>query len=70
MKIAIISDIHGNLEAMYSVIEDIKKECCTKIFCLGDLAMAGPQPKETIDYVRNLSKDFDFEIVGLLIFLI
>ena len=63
MKIAIISDIHGNLEAMHSVIEDIKKEGCTKIFCLGDLAMAGPQPKETIDYIRNLNKDFDFEII-------
>ena len=63
MKIAVISDIHGNLEAMKAVIEDIKNEECKKIFCLGDLAMAGPMPKETIDYVRNLDKEFDFEII-------
>ena len=63
MKIAVISDIHGNLEAMNSVVEDIKKENCEKIFCLGDLAMAGPMPKETIDFVRNLKNDFDFEII-------
>ena len=63
MKIAVISDIHGNLEAMKAVVEDIKKEGCEKIFCLGDLAMAGPMPKETIDYVRNLDKEFEFEII-------
>ena len=63
MKIAIISDIHGNIEAMKSVVEDIKNEGCEKIFCLGDLAMAGPMPKETIDFVRNLKNDFDFEII-------
>ena len=63
MKIAVISDIHGNIEALQAVIEDIKNEGCEKIFCLGDLAMAGPMPKETIDYVRNLDKNFDFEII-------
>lgn len=63
MKIAVISDIHGNLEAMKSIVEDIKNEGCEKIFCLGDLAMAGPMPKETIDFVRNLKNEFDFEII-------
>ncbi len=63
MKIAVISDIHGNLEALKAVIEDIKHEGCKTIFCLGDLAMAGPQPKETIDYIRNLKNDFNFEII-------
>ena len=63
MKIAVISDIHGNLEAMKAVLENIKQENCDKIFCLGDLAMAGPQPKETIDFIRDLSKNFDFEII-------
>ena len=63
MKIAVISDIHGNLEAMKAVVEDIKNEGCKKIFCLGDLAMAGPMPKETIDYVRNLDREFEFEII-------
>ena len=63
MKIAVISDIHGNLEAVNAVVNDIKNEGCEKIFCLGDLAMAGPKPKETIDFIRSLKNNFDFEII-------
>lgn len=55
MKIAIISDIHGNLQAMESVMEDINNNDCDKIFCLGDLAMAGPQPRVIIEYVLGQS---------------
>ena len=44
MKIAIISDIHGNIDALESVLRDIASEDCQKIFCLGDIAMAGPEP--------------------------
>lgn len=54
MKIAVISDIHGNVTALNAVLHDIEKEGCEQIFCLGDLAMAGSQPKETIDIIRNL----------------
>jgi len=63
MKIAIISDIHGNLEALKKVLENIEQENCEKIFCLGDLAMAGPQPKETIDFIRDLDTKYDFTII-------
>ena len=63
MKIAIISDIHGNLDAIQKVVEDIKSQGCQKILCLGDLAMAGPLPTETIDYIRDLKNSFDFEII-------
>ena len=51
MKIAVLSDIHANLEALKTVLEDIKKQNCDKIFCLGDRAMAGPQPVETVDFI-------------------
>ena len=51
MKIAVISDIHANLIALKTVLEDIKEQNCDKIFCLGDLAMAGPQPVETVDFI-------------------
>ena len=60
MKIAVISDIHGNMQALDAVLEDIKKENCDKIFCLGDLAMAGPQPSETVDKVEELISNTDF----------
>lgn len=36
MKIAIISDVHGNLEALKATLEDIKKRNIEKIYCLGD----------------------------------
>ncbi|MBQ9688387.1 metallophosphoesterase family protein [bacterium] len=54
MKIAVISDIHGNLQALDVVLEDINAENCEKILCLGDLVMAGPQPKETLNKIRSL----------------
>lgn len=53
MKIAIISDIHGNMQALETVVNDIKNNNCEKVFCLGDLAMAGPQPRAVIDYIKN-----------------
>ncbi len=54
MKIAIISDIHGNMQALEAVLKSIEQEKCDEIFCLGDLAMAGPEPSKTIESVRNL----------------
>lgn len=53
MKIAILSDIHGNMQALESVMSDIKANNCEKVFCLGDLAMAGPEPAKVIDFVRS-----------------
>lgn len=55
MKIAVISDIHANLIALKEVLKDIEKEQCDSIFCLGDLVLAGPQPKETLDFVKEQS---------------
>ncbi len=63
MKIAVISDIHGNMQALEAVLENIKKENCDKIFCLGDLAMAGPQPNETINKVKVLLEEEDLELI-------
>ena len=36
MKIAIISDIHGNLEALKETLKDIEKRKVEKIICLGE----------------------------------
>ena len=57
MKIAVISDIHGNLLALEAVLEDIKHNAVDKIFILGDLAVFGYAPDETISFIReNLSE--------------
>ena len=51
MKVAIISDIHGNLVALQSILPEIKK--AHRIVCLGDVAAMGPQPHETITFLRR-----------------
>lgn len=63
MKVAVISDIHGNMQALNAVLEDIKQEKCEKIFCLGDLAMAGPEPTKTIELIKKLYEKGDFELI-------
>ena len=58
MKIAVISDIHGNLDALEAVLVDIKNEGCEKIFSLGDYAMAGPLPADTVNwFMENAEKE-------------
>ena len=63
MKIAIISDIHGNIDALNSVITDIEKEGCSKIFCLGDLVMAGPEPISTLNMIHEFMSNKNFHII-------
>ena len=53
MKIAIISDIHGNLEALKTTLEDIQKRKIDKIFCLGDTIMKGHHSEECVKLVRE-----------------
>ena len=53
MKIAIISDLHGNLEALKRTLEYIKKRNVDKIICLGDIIAKGVHPKECIDIIRK-----------------
>lgn len=54
-KLAIISDIHGNLEALTVVLEDIQAQGITDIYCLGDVIGYGPNPRECIDACRQFN---------------
>lgn len=50
MQIALISDIHGNLEALDAVLEDIdRKAPGAKIICAGDIVGYGPDPSACIE---------------------
>ena len=49
LKIAILSDIHGNLEAFCAVLNDLNYEEITKIVFLGDIVGYGANPRECID---------------------
>ena len=51
MKIAIISDIHGNLTALEAILPAIKE--ADHVVCLGDVALVGPQPREVIGVLRR-----------------
>ncbi len=59
-RTAIISDIHGNLEALTAVLADIQQSNVDEICCLGDVIGYGPNPRECIDACRN----FKFSLLG------
>jgi len=61
VRAAVISDIHGNLEALSSVIADIRNKNIDKVICLGDVVGYGPNPNECIEIVR---KECDYCIIG------
>ena len=50
-RIALISDIHGNLEALRAVLADIERHPVDRILCLGDVVGYGPDPCACIDLV-------------------
>lgn len=52
-KIAIISDIHGNIPALESVLEDIDSRHIKRIICLGDLVGKGPQSSIAIQMIQK-----------------
>lgn len=54
MKVAVISDVHGNLSALERVLDDLEHERPDEVVCLGDVAATGPQPRETVQRMRQL----------------
>lgn len=55
MRIALISDIHGNAVGLEAVLDDISKTRIDRIICLGDVATLGPQPHEVVKRLRELN---------------
>ena len=55
MKYAIISDIHGNLEALEAVLNDAEKKGAERIICLGDIVGYGANPKECLDKIKSIN---------------
>lgn len=55
MKYAILSDIHGNLEALQAVLQDAKQQGCTHYVCLGDIVGYGPNPRECLHMIQELN---------------
>jgi predicted phosphodiesterase len=53
MRIAVLSDIHANLEAFKAVLADIDELSVKQIVCLGDSIGYGPDPEETVLLLRR-----------------
>ena len=52
MRIGIISDIHGNLQALEAVLVDLGTRRCEALYCLGDLVGYAPFPNEVTERIR------------------
>jgi diadenosine tetraphosphatase ApaH/serine/threonine PP2A family protein phosphatase len=56
MRLGIFADIHGNLEALTAVLDDMAGRGVHRFICLGDLVGYGASPNECIDLVRRLPR--------------
>ncbi len=53
--IAILSDIHSNIDALAAVLTDITEQRCFAIFCLGDTVGYGPEPAACVKLMREFA---------------
>lgn len=60
-RIAILSDIHSNLEALEAALLDAQGQECTEFVCLGDLIGYGPNPRQVLRVAMNM---FRFTLRG------
>jgi len=54
VRLAVVSDVHGSLEALEAVARDIERSGVDEVVHGGDLVLMGPQPAEAIDRIRQL----------------
>ena len=54
VRLAILSDVHGNLIALDTVLAELAAQGIERVVCLGDVALAGPQPRQVIERVQAL----------------
>ena len=53
MRLAIISDIHGNMDALDEVLADIDKSNVDATICLGDMVGYGPEPEAVVQAIQS-----------------
>ena len=64
LRLAVVSDIHGNLGALEAALADIKKHKPDRMVLCGDLVFNGPRPAETLERVRALEAGGALVIAG------
>jgi hypothetical protein len=55
MRIALISDVHGNCFALDAALADLQRHAVDQIICLGDTLQGGAQPAETVKRLHALA---------------
>ncbi len=70
MKYGLISDIHGNLEALTAVLRDIEKQKVDSVHCLGDVVGYGADPARCLKMVKKqcdtvLMGNHDYAAIGV-----
>jgi diadenosine tetraphosphatase ApaH/serine/threonine PP2A family protein phosphatase len=53
MRIAVLSDIHGNLQALEAVLDEVEREDVHEIWCLGDVVGYGADPNDCCARIRQ-----------------
>lgn len=71
MRVAIVSDIHGNRHAFEAVLDAVEESSCRELWCLGDLVGYGADPNACVDLARRhaavcLAGNHDLGVVGTL----
>ena len=64
LRIAIVSDIHGNIAALDAALLDIATHKPDRLFIAGDLVMNGPRPSEVVQRVLVLEKAGAYVVQG------
>ena len=54
MKLAVLSDIHGNAVAFDAVLADLARHPAERVICLGDAVQGGAEPRESVERLRAL----------------
>ena len=55
VRVAVISDIHGNIVALKAALSDIEGRKVNRIVCLGDVVATGPQPIEVVELLQRIA---------------
>jgi putative phosphoesterase len=63
-RIAVLSDVHGNVLALEAVRKALKKEKPDVVLIAGDLVMNGPEPGATVDAIRDMERDGAIVVQG------
>jgi predicted phosphodiesterase len=54
MRVALLSDLHGNQVALDAVLADLRRQGADRVLSLGDVATLGPQPSAVIARLRDI----------------